>query len=314
MRVRWHGAVAAVAVIAIGMLAAAGWRSGDRLFLSAGLNGLTTAALYFLVASGFSLIFGLLKNVNLAHGSLYLLGAYLGISVTDLTGSWTLGVLVGALGAALVGVALQVGIFRFLQGQDLRQALVTIGISVVLADAMLWIWGSDIYQFEPPEWMYGSIVLPVVRGYPVYKLVLIGIALVTGLLLWLLLNRTALGVMIRAGVDDRVMLGCTGVNVQVVFAATFAIGAALAGAGGVIGGSLMSVAPGEDTRYLLASLVVVIVGGMGSIVGTAIGALLVGLSEQYGLAYAPTYGVIFTFLIMTAVLAFRPNGIVGRSR
>ncbi len=303
-----------VVLVVIVLLAIAGYRANDRLFLSAGLNGLTTAALYFLVASGFSLIFGLLKNINLAHGSLYLLGAYLGITVTDLTGSWLTGVLAGGLGAALVGLLLQVGIFRFLQGQDLRQALVTIGISVVLADAMLWIWGSDIYQFDPPDWMYGSVALPIVRGYPVYKLALIGMAIAVGVLLWLVLNRTALGVMIRAGVDDRGMLACVGVNVQMVFAATFAIGAALAGAGGVIGGSLMSIAPGEDTRYLLASLVVVIVGGMGSIVGTAVGALLIGLSEQYGLAYAPTYGVIFTFLIMTVVLAIRPQGIMGTAR
>jgi branched-chain amino acid transport system permease protein len=133
------------------------------------------------------------------------------------------------------------------------------------------------------------------------------------MLLWWLLNRTRVGMMIRAGVDDRAMLAASGVNVQLVFAVTFAIGAGMAGFAGVVGGTALSISPGEDTRYLLASLVVVIVGGMGSIVGAAVGALLIGLAEQFGLAYAPTYGVVFTFVVMVLVLAFRPQGILGRS-
>ena len=137
-------------------------------------------------------------------------------------------------------------------------------------------------------------------------------AVVIGLVLWWFLNKTRVGMMIRAGVDDRAMLAASGTNVQLVFAITFAIGAGLAGFGGVVGGTALSIAPGEDTRYLLASLVVVIVGGMGSILGAALGALLVGLADQFGLAYAPTYGVVFTFVIMVLVLAFRPQGILGR--
>ena len=143
-------------------------------------------------------------------------------------------------------------------------------------------------------------------------MVLIG-AVVIGIGLWLFLTRTRVGMMIRAGVDDRQILAASGVNVQRVFAITFAIGAGLAGFAGVVGGSALSIAPGEDMRYLLASLVVVIVGGMGSIVGAAIGALLIGVTEQFGLAYAPTYGVVFTFIIMVLVLAFRPQGIMGRA-
>jgi len=139
-------------------------------------------------------------------------------------------------------------------------------------------------------------------------------AIVIGVALWLFLNRTRVGMMIRAGVDDRNMLSASGVNVQRVFAITFAIGAGLAGLAGVVGGTALSVAPGEDTRYLLASLVVVIVGGMGSVSGAAIGALLIGLAETFGLAYVPTYGIVFTFLIMVLVLAFRPQGIMGRAR
>ncbi len=148
--------------------------------------------------------------------------------------------------------------------------------------------------------------------YPLYRLAVLVMAIVIGVALWLFLNRTRIGMMIRAGVDDRGMLSATGVNVHVVFATVFALGAGLAGLAGVIGGTALSIAPGEDVRYLLASLVVVIVGGMGSIAGAAVGALLIGLAEQIGLAYFPTYGVVLTFVIMVVVLAVRPQGIMGR--
>jgi branched-chain amino acid transport system permease protein len=282
-----------------------------KLFLLTFMNGLTLAALYFLVASGFTLVFGLMRNVNLAHGSLYLLGAYIGYDVADTTGSWFLGVGAGFLSTAIFGLLLQVFVFRRMEGDDLRQTLVTIGISIVLADLMIAIWSGTTYQFEPPEWLYGATKMPLVRAYPTYRLVLLGAAAVIGVGLWLFLNRTRVGMMIRAGVDDRGMLSASGVNVQLVFAITFAIGAGLAGFAGVVGGTALSIAPGEDIRYLLASLVVVIVGGMGSITGAAIGALLIGLAEQFGLAYSPTYGVVYTFVIMVAVLAVRPQGIMG---
>lgn len=285
-----------------------------KLFLLTFLNGLTLAALYFLVASGFTLVFGLMRNVNLAHGSLYLLGAYVGYSVIGWTGSWYLGVAAGFLGMAAVGVILQILIFRRMEGQDMRQTMVTIGISIVLADIMLWIWSGNTYQFEAPEFMTGTMPMPFVKVYSTYRLVVLAVAVAIGLLLWLFLNRTAIGMMIRAGVDDRAMLSATGVNVHLVFAVTFAIGAGLAGLAGVVGGTALSIAPGEDVRYLLASLIVTIVGGMGSITGAAIGALLIGMAEQFGLAYSPTYGVVYTFLIMVAVLAFRPQGIMGKRR
>ena len=283
-----------------------------RQFFSTFLNGVTLAALYFLVASGFTLVFGLMRNVNLAHGSLYLLGAYVGWVVGDKTDSWLLAVAAGFLTGAVIGLVLQTAVFRFMQGQDLRQTLVTIGISIVLADIMLWIFGGEIYQFDPPRAIYSSLPLPIVRGYPLYRIIVLLMAVLIGFLLWGFLNRTRVGMMIRAGVDDRAMLAASGVNVQRVFAITFAIGAGMAGFAGVIGGTALSISPGEDTRYLLASLLVVIIGGMGSITGAAIGALLIGLGEQFGLAYAPTYGVVFTFVIMALVLAFRPRGIMGR--
>jgi branched-chain amino acid transport system permease protein len=283
-----------------------------RLFVVTLMNGLTLASLYFMVASGFTLVFGLMRNVNLAHGSLYLLGAYVGWMVGEQTGSWVLAVMAGFLSAAVVGLLLQLVIFRHMQGDDLRQTLVTIGISIVLADLMLWIWGAEIYTFDPPAWIYGSTTLPLVEKFPTYRIAVLLGAIAVGFALWWFLARTKVGMMIRAGVDDRGMLAASGVNVQLVFAITFAIGAGMAGLAGVVGGSALSVSPGEDTRYLLASLVVVIVGGMGSVGGAAIGALLIGLAEQFGLAYAPTYSVVFTFVIMVLALAFRPRGIMGR--
>jgi branched-chain amino acid transport system permease protein len=283
-----------------------------RLFILSLLNGLTLAALYFLVASGFTLVFGLMRNVNLAHGSLFLLGGYIGYTVGEATGSWLLAVAAGFLFVALVGLLLQVFVFRYMDGQDLRQTLVTIGISIVLADIYLWIWGGDVYQFDPPAWMQFPVPLPIINAYPAFRLLVLLAAIAVGVALWLFLNRTRVGMMIRAGVDDKRMLSASGVNVQRIFAVTFALGAGLAGVAGVIGGTALSIAPGEDTRYLLASLIVVIVGGMGSISGAAIGALLIGVTETMGMAYAPTYGVVFTFLIMVVVLAFRPQGLMGK--
>ena len=314
---RWptsRGAWAAWILIGVPLAVFTIWALVDnaKLYLTTLLNSLTLASLYFLVASGFTLVFGLLRNVNLAHGSLYLFGAYVGWMVGEHTGSWVLAVMAGFLSAAIIGLLLQVLVFRHMQGQDLRQTLVTIGISIVLADIMPWIWGAEIYTFEPPSWMYGSTTLPLVEKFPTYRIAVFVMAALMGLALWWFLARTRVGMMIRAGVDDRAMLAASGVNVQLVFAVTFAIGAGMAGLAGVVGGSALSVSPGEDTRYLLASLVVVIVGGMGSVGGAAIGALIIGLAEQFGLAYAPTYSVVFTFVIMVLVLAFRPRGLMGR--
>ena len=285
-----------------------------RLYLVTMLNGLTLASLYFIVASGFTLVFGLMRNVNLAHGSLYLLGGYIGFTIAEQTGWWLLAVAGGFLAAAVAGLLIQVLLLRHMQGQELRQTMVTIGLSIVIADILLWIFTGQVHQMEAPEWLQGPIRdIPVIRAYSAYRLSLLGFGIAIGVFLWWLLNRTKVGAMIRAGVDDRAMLSAAGVNVNLVFAVTFMLGAGLAGFGGVIGAVELSMVPGEDTRLLLASLIVVIVGGMGSVVGAAIGAVILGLAETYGLAYAPTYSVVFTFVILILVLAFRPRGIMGRS-
>ncbi len=293
-----------------------------KTFVNTLLNGVTLGGLYFLVASGFTLVFGLMRNVNLAHGSMYLLGGYIGYEVAEATGSWFFGLAVAFLVIAVSGILLQVAIFRRMEGDELRQTLVTIGISIIAADLMLAVWTGTTYQFDTPEGLYGAVVLPVISvikssgapvfiKYPMYRLTVLGVAVAVGIGLWVFLNRTRVGMMVRAGVNDREMLAASGVNVQLVFALVFAIGAGLAGFAGVVGGTALSIAPGEDIRYLLASLVVVIVGGLGSVTGAAIGALLIGLAEQFGLAYFPTYAVVLTFVIMVGVLAIRPQGIMG---
>ena len=289
------------------------------------LNGITLGALYMLVASGFTLIFGLMRNVNLAHGSLYLFGAYIGYETSRVTGSWLLAFPVAFLTMAAFGALLQIFVFRKLDGQELQQTLITIGLSVILADIMLWIWGGNFYQVDAPQWLSGPVetFIPssissrtgetIFIKYPAVRLVITAMAVVIGVGMWLALNRTKLGMYIRAGVDDREILAASGVPMQRIFVAVFAFGAGLAGIAGVVGGTFQSIAPGEDVRFLLSSLVVVIVGGMGSIPGVALGALLIGLAEQFGSVYAPTYSVVLTFVIMVLVLAFRPQGLMGRS-
>ncbi|MBO9360306.1 MAG: branched-chain amino acid ABC transporter permease, partial [Thermomicrobium sp.] len=270
-------------------------------------------ALYFVVAIGFTLIFGVLRVVNLAHGSLYLFGGYVGWSVADRSGSWLLGALAAFLVAGLAGLVLELGLLRPLHGQDLREALVTIGVSIIAADLMLARWGGFTYDFSPPEAITGGVRIPVLGiGYPKYRLFVLAFALALGVVLWMVLSRTRLGITVRAAIDDRDIVAAVGIDVQRVFAAMFAIGAGLAGLAGVVGGSVLSISSGEDARYLLASLIVVIVGGMGSLPGTAVAAILVALVEQYSLALFPTYAAIVSFLLMVLVLAVRPQGLFGR--
>jgi branched-chain amino acid transport system permease protein len=333
---RWIGRhpVAAL-VILIGVafllwLILAPWPAGfedvfgkKRIFINALFNGVTLGGLYFLVATGFTLIFGLMRNVNLAHGSLYLFGGYMGYEATQWTGSWLFSYVVAFICCAVVGMAMQFFIFRKMEGQDLRQTLVTLGLSIIFADLMVWVWGGNAIQIDTPDYLSGPVPTPIVVSirssgeavflqYPLVRLVIFVAAVVIGIGMWLALNRTRIGVMIRAGVDDRDMLSVLGYRVQLLFIAVFAFGAGLAGMAGIVGGTFQSLSLGDDSQYLLASLVVVIVGGMGSIPGAALGALIIGLSEQIGTVYFQNYSTVLSFLIMVIVLALRPQGLLGR--
>ena len=298
------------------------------------LNGVTAAGLYFVVASGFTLIFGLMRVVNLAHGSFFLLGGYIALrlqrdfvgggSVFGLTsdqvslGNWALPLLIAAAIVAAGGLVTQQLLLRWNQGQDLRQALITIALSIILADQMLVHFGGTAQDISWPRTFdrFVNLRLYGIR-YPLTRLFILGLAIAVGALLWLWLKKTRTGIVIRAGVDDPAMVAALGINIQRTFASAFLVGSALAGTGGVIGGSFAGLAPGVDGQWLLNSLVVVIIGGMGSLGGAAVGSLLYGLVTSFSAAYLPEnytfYSVIFTFVLLAVVLAFRPYGLFGRT-
>jgi branched-chain amino acid transport system permease protein len=307
--------------------------SDPKSFFITLLNGLTAAALYFVVASGFTLIFGLMRVVNMAHGAFFLLGGYIALRLQrEMVGGggalglssaqvalhqWLLPLLAGTLAVAVVGLVMQQVLLRWNQGQELRQALITIAVAIILADQMLAHFGGIAEDITWPGALDKFVDLPGGIRYTTTRLVILGIGLAIGAALWVWLRRTRTGMVVRAGVDDREMVAAMGINIQLVFAIAFFVGSGLAGLGGVIGGSFASLAPGVDANWLLNSLIVVIIGGMGSLGGAAIGALLLGLVTNFAAAYLPSdytyYSIIFTFVLLAVVLAVRPLGIYGRA-
>lgn len=277
------------------------------------LNGLTLAGVYFLVASGLTLIFGLMRVITLAHGTSFLLGGYLGYVIATATGNWIIGALGGAIAVGFLGLLIYHGLIRRFQNDDMRVALITLGVAIIGTDLMMASFGGLATQVPIEANVQQGVDVPFIGQYPLIRLLVLGIAIVVGVALTLFISRTRFGSRVRAGVDDSQMASATGVNVRVVFTVIFFLGSALAGFAGVVGGTLFPLQPGQDGTYLLYSLVVVIVGGMGSIPGAAVGAVLVGLVSQYTLVLAPTYALVLTFALMVVVLAFRPQGILGRT-
>ncbi len=276
------------------------------------LNGATFAALLFVVGSGFTLIFGLMRIVNLAHGALYLLGGYVAFSVAMKTGSFALGIACAAAAVAFAGLLIDTVVLRFVRGNDLRQVLLTVGVALVLNDAMLVIWGGDTFTVPVPQWLQGPVQF-LDMTYPVYRLFVLGVGVVIFLGLWLLLNKTRLGALIRAGVDDAEMVEAMGVNIRRVFIYTLMLGTALAGIGGALGGAFLSLYPTADAEILVFSLAVVIIGGRGSLAGAAVGALLVAMLATFGQVWFPELAYFVIFGPMAVLLAFRPLGLFGRA-
>lgn len=276
------------------------------------LNGLTFAALLFIVASGFTLIFGLLRIVNLAHGALYLFGGYVGYTVAVKTGSFTLGAIAAMIAVALIGFALNQGLLRFVRGNDLRQVLLTLGVAFVLNDMALVIWGGDSFTVPIPDALKGGLTFFGIF-YPKYRLFVLLVGVLVLIALYLLLFRTRLGALIRAGVDDAEMVEASGINIRRVFLATFVLGSALAGLGGMMGGAFLSLYPSADSEILVFSLAVVIIGGRGSLLGVAIGSLLVGLLNTVGQVMFPELAYFVIFGPMALLLAFRPLGLFGKA-
>jgi branched-chain amino acid transport system permease protein len=276
------------------------------------LNGLTFAALLFLVSSGFTLIFGLMRIVNLAQGSLYLIGGYIGLSVIRATGSFWLALPAAALAIGMLGLLIESGLLRRVRGRPMSEILLTVGLSFIAADLALAIWGGDPITLDVPAAIDGRTQILGVT-YPVYRLCVVALGLAVAVGLWALLERTRIGAMVRAGVDDREMAEALGINVKAVFTGVFALGALLAGLAGVVGGAYLSLFPGADTQILTYALVVVVVGGMGSLRGAVLGALLVGLIYIFGQALVPNLAYFVLFAPMALVLILRPQGLFGRA-
>jgi branched-chain amino acid transport system permease protein len=275
------------------------------------LNGLTFAALLFVVASGFTLIFGLLRIVNLSHGALYLLGGYVALAVAGWTGQFAAGVAAAMAAVALAGLALDQGLLRFVRGFELRQVLLTVGVAFVLNDLALVVWGGDTFTVPAPEALTGATEVFGVF-YPTFRLFVLAAGVAVFALLSLLIHRTRLGALIRAGVDDAEMVEATGIDIRRVFLGTFMLGSALAGLGGALGGAFLSLYPGADAEILVFSLAVVIIGGRGSLLGAALGALLIGLLNTFGQVWFPELAYFVVFGPMALLLAFRPFGLFGR--
>ena len=276
------------------------------------LNGATFAALLFVVASGFSLIFGLLRIVNLAHGALYLAGGYVGFTVAVHSGSYLLGGAAAILVVALLGFALDQGLLRFVRGHELREVLLTLGVAFVLNDMALVIWGGDSFTVPIPDALKGGVRVFGVF-YPKYRLFVLISGILIFVALMLLLHKTRLGALIRAGVDDPEMVEASGINIRRVFLGTFLLGSALAGLGGLMGGAFLALYPSADAEILVFSLAVVIIGGRGSLVGVGVGSLLVGLLNTLGQVMFPELAYFVIFGPMALLLAFRPLGLFGRA-
>jgi branched-chain amino acid transport system permease protein len=274
-------------------------------------NGISYGALLFLLASGLSLIFGVMRIVNLAHGSYFLLGGYVGLTTVWRTSSFPLALLTGMLAVALIGVGMERFFLRRLRNQVLAQVLMTMGFALIFQDLALLIWGGDPYTIPVPGQLSGSLRAGLVV-FPIYRMFIIGAASTVGLALWLFLEKTRAGATIRAAVDDGEMAQGVGINVPFVSMGVFALGALLAALGGVVGGGFIGVYPGVDFEVLPYAFVVVIVGGLGSLQGAIVGSLLVGLLDNFGKALFPELSYFTLFAPMAVILALRPTGLFGK--
>jgi branched-chain amino acid transport system permease protein len=275
------------------------------------LNSLALGGLLFLLAAGFSLIFGLMRIANLTHGSMYMLGAYVGVSVLKYIPNLWIAALIGGLVIAVCGGLIERLLLRPIAGNALGQVLVTLGISFIVADLCLMVWGGDPIPLPTPPALQKPLIVGGV-AFPTYRLVVLAIAVVTAILLYVLMERTRLGAMIRAGVDDMQMARAVGIPVSRLFTTVFCLGAALAGAGGIIGGPIMSAYPGLDADMLPLALIVVMLGGVGSLLGAFVGSFLTGAIYTFGTALLPDLAYVILFLPMIFVIAFRPRGLFGK--
>jgi len=282
-----------------------------RFWLIQAFNGISYGALLFLVGSGLSLIFGVMRIVNLAHGSYFLLGGYVALSVIWAAGSWALALPVAALAVAGIGLLMERIFLRPLGFDPLRQVLLTVGFAFLFQQAALDLWGGDNMDIVPPARLTQSVVVGGLY-LPGYRIFMIAAALVIGIILWLVMEKTRIGASVRATVDDAQMARGVGIDTSRISMFIFALGAFLAALGGVIGGAFLGVYPGLDFQMLPIAFAVVIIGGMGSLTGAAIGALIVGLTDNFGKALFPEISYFTLYAPMALLLAVKPTGLFGR--
>ena len=276
------------------------------------LNGLSFGALLFLLSSGFTMAFGLMRVINVAHGSLYMLGAYLALWVFALSGSFWLSVLAACIVVGMIGVLVEEYLLRWFHLKDLPQILLTVGLAYIISELCLILWGGEPMVMATPDWLRGAAKLGPVY-YPKYRLFVIAVAAAVAGLLWYVLTRSKLGAMVRACVDDEEMAGAMRINTRRLFMAMFGFSALLAGLGGSIGAPYVGAYPGLDFEILPLALVVCIVGGLGSLPGAIVGSLLVGTVDALGKAMFPELSYFTLFLPMILVLAIKPTGLFGRA-
>lgn len=276
------------------------------------LNGLSLAMLLFLISSGLSVIFGLMRIINLAHGSFYLLGGYVGLSVIAHTGSFWLAIPAAAGVVALVGMALQRLLLERVHENELGQVLMSFGVLLIISDLALWYWGGLPQTLARPSFLDGSLRFSGLI-FPKYRLALIVCGFAVAIAIWLIIERTRIGALIRAGVDDAQMVRAIGFNIHMLFLLVFGAGAALAGAAGVLGGAMLGIYPGADFEVLLQAFAVVVIGGLGSLRGAFVGSLLIGFADTIGKAMLPDFAMFTIFVPMVAMLVVRPTGLFGRA-
>jgi branched-chain amino acid transport system permease protein len=285
-----------------------------NLWLTLAVNSIALGGLLFLLSAGFSLIFGLMRIPNLMHGSFFMLGAYFGVSLLDkLQMNFWLAALLSGLAVGVLGVIVERFLLRRLNGQELPQVLLTLGLSFIIADICLMIWTGDPWQPATPAHLRGAVQVAGLF-FPVFRLVVVAVAVVIAIALWVMVDWTRLGAMIRAGVDDPPIARVVGIKVSMLFTLVFALGAALAGFGGVVGAPYLSVYPGLDAEMLPLALIVVILGGSGSLLGALVGSFVIGFLYNFGQAMFPDLAYVILFLPMLLVLVLRPQGLFGKAQ
>ena len=282
------------------------------MVLSAIINGLTLSALLFIMAIGLNLSFGLLRVINLTHGAFYLIGGYVGLTVLKITGSWIMAIFAGAVASGLLAFTEEYFLLRRARGKPTIETLITLSVAIIIYDLIVVIWGGNPKSISVPSYLQGFISI-FDTNIPIYNIFIFVFAFIIGVILWLMINKTKIGMIIRAGVDNFEMVAALGINIRRVFTLVFSLAGFLAGTAGVIGGTYLMLAPGEDWRILTYTLLIMIIGGLSSFGGTVMGSLIIAMVFSFGSIYIPQLYLFLMFAPVALVLVVRPQGLFGRA-